>query len=139
MRIEIPEVTVDESYRKDGRSGFGGKYVIVTLADGRSILWANNVFVDEHKELVDELESRGFGPKCCGGGMLYMSLEDKKIYLWDSSVRYGSDDKEQTTEMLKRAFPDFAIVLEEPRKPMSVEELRALKKEQEEWENFGKG
>lgn len=115
----VPEVTVDQSYEAVVPFGpfskrYGGKYIIATVGD-RKILWAKNASASEHEDLVTSLEKTcGHTIRCLGGGMLYFSKKNKKIYIWDYSVKHGSDNKKETAEMLKKKFPGCKIVIDEP-------------------------
>jgi len=135
--LQVPEVTVDESYTRLDRYGHelhAGKYIVADI-DGKRIVWADNAHAYEHKDLVVALEVRlGREVKCLGGGALHIAKDTRKIYIWDFSARYGHDDKRQTAEALKHAFPEYKIVRENP----DLEQRYLREKELEEMEKRDK-
>ncbi|MFZ2886465.1 MAG: hypothetical protein WA021_01450 [Minisyncoccia bacterium] len=83
--------------------------------DGKYVVWANDASAAGHTDLVASLEAKmGKKVDCLGGGTLHLSLRKHKIYIWDYSATYGSDDKRQTAIALKQVFPKYQIVLENP-------------------------
>lgn len=113
---QVSEVTVDKRYKNQYRGKYGGKYIVARIEYKRVVLWADNPYVEWHKELVESLEAQvqGMHVGCLGGGMLYVSESVHMIFIWDQSTTWGREDREQTAQMLKRAFPEFSIVEKDP-------------------------
>ena len=111
MSIEIPDVTIAGS----------GRYVIADLwnkktGEKKRVFWAPDPDVGFHQDLakmLGEEVGNDVEVNCYrgGGGRINFDPEQKKIIIGDWSMTYREDDKEETAQMLEKAYPDFAVLI----------------------------
>jgi len=107
------------------------RYVAATLEDEtgnkKKIFWSDGVPESSYSDILAGLEgyAEGLTVTCRGGGRLYFnrSIEDelvlRRFYFHpkreidlESRSHFGKEDPRQTIAILRRAFPEFIVVLE---------------------------
>lgn len=129
----VGEVRIVKGYNAKSKNNFGvdqygGKFILAWV-NGKRVLWASDADdLVEHVNLVESLgEVSSATVDCIGGGRLYIDDERAKIYVWDSSVKYGRAHLGTVAEMLRRAYPDYTVTPDDPGR-YSPEAIEASKK-----------
>ena len=91
------------------------KFVLVRVADDdRLVLWGDPA-AEWHKDIVVTMEKSGLLiEEVLGGGRIMVLPEDKVIYVWGKSSRYGEFSFSRVRDLLQEEYPSFQIKNEEP-------------------------
>ena len=92
--------------------GKAQKYIVVSiLSDSDTVqsLWGNPD-AEWHKDIFDEIKEAGFSvDEVYGGGRIYVDSDQKQIFIWGTSDRYGTAPRPLVEELLEAEFPDYSL------------------------------
>ncbi|XP_007945139.1 14 kDa phosphohistidine phosphatase [Orycteropus afer afer] len=111
---EIPDVDIDS----DGVF----KYVLIRVhsaplsdaqaAESKEIVrgykWAE-YHADIYDKVSAEIQRKGYGCECLGGGRISHQSQDKKIHVYGYSMGYGRAQHSISTEKIKAKYPDYEV------------------------------
>ena len=71
------------------------------------VTYFEDLFFDESQKCD---KSTGHKCECIGGGYLYVDSDAKKIVVWGTSSRYGTEpDRKQTVDALQKQYPEYYV------------------------------
>jgi len=115
--IVFPEVTLEGWSQKEIEWGFACSYVVARLVDdtgaNKIVFFAHADHQPYHRYGFQRVKDIAAPLKvqCLGGGTI--SVHGERYSLFGSSGDFGTDNKKQTAQMLRRAFPDCVVTIDE--------------------------
>lgn len=86
------------------------KYILAE-GEGKIFLWGNSV-ATWHKDIAIEIPVKEIFVK--GGGKIKIVPEQKAVYVWDKSSRYGEPPFDVVERILKEFFKGYEVIQEPP-------------------------
>ncbi|XP_006863744.1 PREDICTED: 14 kDa phosphohistidine phosphatase isoform X2 [Chrysochloris asiatica] len=74
----------------------------------RGYKWAE-YHADIYDKVSGEIQRKGCGCECLGGGRISHQSQDKKIHVYGYSMGYGRAQHSITTEKIKAKYPDYEV------------------------------
>ncbi|XP_036162898.1 14 kDa phosphohistidine phosphatase [Myotis myotis] len=106
---QIPDVDIDP----DGVF----KYVLIRVnvapaGESKEIVrgykWAE-YHADIYDKVAGEMQQKGYGCECLGGGRISHQSQDKKIHVYGYSMGFGRAQHSISTEKIKARYPDYEV------------------------------
>ena len=113
MRLdEIDDVQISEDAK-----GTTVKFILANIVGhhGSKIVFAASS-AEYHKDILDGLILGYTGMDIIprGGGRMLLDEKGRRIFLWGSSNAFGQFDNTTAESILKRRYPGFRILMQEP-------------------------
>ncbi len=108
---------IDDVQISDDAEGTRVKFILAGIVDhhGSKTIFAAAA-AEYHKDILDGLIHMHSGvdiiPK--GGGRMLIDEKSRKIFLWGRSNAFGQFNRNAAERLLKRRYPSFRILLQEP-------------------------
>ncbi|KAK1333927.1 hypothetical protein QTO34_004925 [Cnephaeus nilssonii] len=64
---------------------------------------------DIYDKVSGEMQQKGYGCECLGGGRISHQSQDKKIHVYGYSMGYGRAQHSISTEKIKARYPDYEV------------------------------
>lgn len=87
------------------------KFIVVSAQteDGLADLLLGDPAAEWHKDIYDDIAAQYPVRGVYGGGRIFIDPEQKKIYLWGTSDRFGPAPRYLVEEILEGEFPDYSL------------------------------
>ncbi|XP_015427815.1 PREDICTED: 14 kDa phosphohistidine phosphatase, partial [Myotis davidii] len=76
---------------------------------GRRLSAASPAPADIYDKVAGEMQQKGYGCECLGGGRISHQSQDKKIHVYGYSMGYGRAQHSISTEKIKARYPDYEV------------------------------
>ncbi|XP_071073222.1 14 kDa phosphohistidine phosphatase [Dasypus novemcinctus] len=74
----------------------------------RGYKWAE-YHADIYDKVAGELQKRGFGCECLGGGRISHQSRDRKVHVYGYSMGYGRAQHSISTAKIQAKYPDYEV------------------------------